>query len=79
MEKVNIFRLQRNDQGTEGILVYKDLVLRTLELPWRENQRQISCIPAVTIKENIITTASLRLTSAEVSNLPSGFTALGGI
>lgn len=46
MEKVNLFRLKRSDQGTEGLLVSGDFTCRTLELPWRENQRQISCIPA---------------------------------
>ena len=45
METVNIFRLKRSDQGTEGLLVSGDYNCRTLELPWRNNQRQISCIP----------------------------------
>ena len=45
MRDVNIFRLRRSDQGTEGLLVSGDFHLKTLELPWRENQRQISCIP----------------------------------
>ena len=43
---VQLFRLKRSDQGTEGLLVYDDFTCRTLELPWRENQKQISCIPA---------------------------------
>lgn len=46
METVHLFRLKRSDQGTEGLLVHDDFTCRTLELPWRENQRQISCIPA---------------------------------
>jgi hypothetical protein len=44
--RVEIFRLRRSDQGTEGLLVSEDFNCRTLELPWRENRRQISCIPA---------------------------------
>jgi len=43
---VCLYRLKRSDQGTEGLLVYDDFNCRTLELPWRENQKQISCIPA---------------------------------
>ena len=43
--RVEIFRLQRSDQGTEGLLVSQDFNCRTLELPWRDNRRQISCIP----------------------------------
>ena len=45
MRQVNIYRMRRSDQGTEGLLVAGDFNCRTLELPWRENQRQISCIP----------------------------------
>lgn len=43
---VDLFRLQRSDQGTEGLLVYGEFQCKTLELPWRENKKQISCIPA---------------------------------
>lgn len=43
---VQLFRLQRSDQGTQGLLVAGDFECKTLELPWRENQKQISCIPA---------------------------------
>jgi len=43
--RVEIFRLQRSDQGTAGLLVSEDFNCRTLELPWRDNRRQISCIP----------------------------------
>lgn len=45
MEHANLFRLRRSDQGTEGILVSGSFECKTLELPWRENQKQISCIP----------------------------------
>jgi len=42
----NLFRLRRSDQGTEGLFVSEDFHCRTLELPWRYNKRQISCIPS---------------------------------
>lgn len=45
MERAEIFRLRRSDQGTEGLLVSGDFNCRTLELPWRNNRRQVSCIP----------------------------------
>ena len=45
MRDVDIYRLRRSDQGTEGILVTDGYECKTLELPWRDNRRQISCIP----------------------------------
>jgi hypothetical protein len=45
MRQVEILRLRRSDQGTEGILVTEEYECKTLELPWRDNLRQISCIP----------------------------------
>jgi hypothetical protein len=45
MDRVEIFRLRRSDQGTEGLLVSSDFNCRTLELPWKGNRRQVSCIP----------------------------------
>ena len=50
MRQVELFRLRRSDQGTEGMLVTEDFKCRTLELPWRDNQRQISCIPPAEYK-----------------------------
>lgn len=43
---VNLCRLRRGDQGTRGILLYNDFNCHTMELPWRENKRGLSCIPA---------------------------------
>ena len=49
MSKVNKMHLARTaymDRGTPGSLsVNSDHVCYTLELPWRNNQRDISCIP----------------------------------
>lgn len=42
---VTLARLARSDQGTEGILLAGDFNCKTLELPWRDNTRRISCIP----------------------------------
>lgn len=43
---VELFRLQRSDQGTLGKIFYGEFQCYTLELPWRDNKRSISCIPA---------------------------------
>lgn len=45
MEDVTIIRIRQSDQGTEGILISDDFKCFTLELPWKDNQPNISCIP----------------------------------
>jgi hypothetical protein len=43
---VQLLRIRRNDQGTIGILSTPyGFQCHTLELPWRDNQKSISCIP----------------------------------
>lgn len=42
---VDLYRLMRSNQGTVGILCYNDFMCYTLELPWRYNRQNISCIP----------------------------------
>ena len=34
------------DDATVGVLTFGDYKCCTIELPWRDNQRRISCIPA---------------------------------
>lgn len=46
MRTVNIFRMERSDQGTLGIMSFEDFKCYTLELPWRNNEIGTSCIPA---------------------------------
>lgn len=46
MQNVYLFRTRRSDQGTEGQLFTDGFNCFSLELPWRNNQRNISCIPA---------------------------------
>lgn len=46
MKEVYLFRTVTHDQGTEGILATNGFFCKTLELPWRNNQRSISCIPS---------------------------------
>lgn len=42
---VNLCRTRRSNQGTEGMILFEDFNCFTLELPWRDNLRNISCIP----------------------------------
>lgn len=43
---VDLFRLKRSDQGTQGKLYTYNFSCYTLELPWRDNKPNISCIPS---------------------------------
>jgi len=45
MEKAILMRQRRSDHGTEGILHYKGKSCFSLELPWKNNIIQKSCIP----------------------------------
>jgi len=45
MKLLNLYRYKSSDQGTFGIIFYDDFWLHTLELPWRNNKSNISCIP----------------------------------
>lgn len=45
MVKIYLIRYSQNDQGTRGIVVFDNFKYHSLELPWRDNQRNISCIP----------------------------------
>lgn len=42
---VHIIRFKSSDQGTQGYLFFNTFQCCTLELPWKNNQRSISCIP----------------------------------
>lgn len=44
---IHLIRQRTSDQGTEGTLLIPSLGFScfTLELPWRDNQPSISCIP----------------------------------
>lgn len=46
--QATLTRISSNQVQTEGLFVYGDYSCKTLELPWRDNQRKISRIPAGT-------------------------------
>ena len=44
--KLKLIRVETSDQGTFGVLLINGIAFCvTLELPWRDNQNDISCIP----------------------------------
>ena len=45
MKNVYLIRLRMSDMGTEGMLVTDGFDCVTMELPWRDNKKSISCIP----------------------------------
>lgn len=44
---ITLTRMASTDEGTPGVIVSHDGLLRlfSLELPWRDNRTQLSCIP----------------------------------
>lgn len=48
MKIMKLKRYYSGDDCTLGVLTSKDFYLYTLENPWKNNQRSISCIPAGT-------------------------------
>lgn len=48
MKNVYLLRMVSSDQGTEGILAIDDFSCKTIELPWKNNHPNISCIPTGT-------------------------------
>ena len=45
MRQAVLIRIEHTDQGTWGVLAFGQHHCRSLELPWRDNRRQVSCIP----------------------------------
>lgn len=48
MKTVTLVRFESSDQGTFGRIHFEDNSYYTLELPWRDNRNDISCIPTGT-------------------------------
>lgn len=48
-----LLRTRRSDHGTEGALVIGGFYCYTLELPWRDNRPNISCIPEGTYRARL--------------------------
>lgn len=46
MRRADLWRFDKGDQGTFGVIITPGLRLFTGELPWRDNRPGVSCIPA---------------------------------
>lgn len=66
-----IFRVNRSDQGIEGILTIPALKFSSysLELPWRDNRPNVSCIPPGTYP--LAWRISRRFKAYHIKNVPS--------
>ncbi len=45
MRKVALIRTESGDQGTFGVILFGKYNFVTVELPWKDNNRGVSCIP----------------------------------
>lgn len=50
VKQLTLRRLETSDEGTFGIMECDGFTYATLELPWRDNQQEISCIPPGTYR-----------------------------
>jgi len=55
MKRARIRRGLSSDQGTFGKLSFGDSFVYTLELPWRNNVRRMSCVPTGSYRCDLIT------------------------
>lgn len=46
MQTAQLIRGPSTDQGTTGLFHTEGFQCKTIELPWRENAKNISCVPA---------------------------------
>jgi len=54
MDPIRLLRTSTGTQGTSGVLVAEDFECCTLELPWHDNEINISCIPTGTYTAQFI-------------------------
>ncbi len=47
---MRLIRFTTGEQGTFGLLTDGEMALYVAELPWKDNQRNVSCIPVGTYK-----------------------------
>ena len=69
MALATLIREPSADEGTFGTLVFGSTKVSTIELPWRDNQRQISCIPPGEYKCEIVRSPRFG-TVYQVKNVP---------
>jgi hypothetical protein len=55
-----LIRTEQTGNCTRGVLVFPSAVFHTLELPWRDNERAVSCIPVGTYESIYLSQSSSR-------------------
>ncbi len=70
-EKVTIKRLFDTKVQTIGILQYKDFICYTLELTWKDNQKNVSCIPKGTYKCKLTYSPKFKRKTYELLAVPN--------
>lgn len=71
MKILNLYRYESSDHGTFGIIFYEDFWLFTLELPWRDNLPNLSCIPSGTYEVTRRYSPSFNRTTYWVKAVPN--------
>jgi hypothetical protein len=54
MKKAVLVRSPSTDQGTFGVMQFGSSKVHTLELPWRNNKQQRSCVPTGTYECRLV-------------------------
>lgn len=70
MIRATLTRLETGDQGTFGKLECGEFHCFTLELPWRDNEKDISCIPVGVYKCFFTTSPRFKKRMYEITNVP---------
>ena len=72
MLHAKITRFSSSDSGTKGVLTFDEggFTCKTLELPWKNNQKNVSCIPTGTYKCVLYPSSKFGLVS-NLENVPS--------
>jgi hypothetical protein len=68
--KLFLIREKESDAGTFGRIIAGDFICHSLELPWKENQRNISCIPSGIYKTSIWFSRKYKRRIIRLSNVP---------
>lgn len=64
-------RLTTNENGTFGVLIVNERpAFVTLELPWKDNQTDVSCIPVGTYKAELIHSPRFKKDLYVLNNVP---------
>lgn len=69
MKRAELLRGASSDQGTFGVLTIGQQTIYATELPWRDNRRQRSCIPAGKYRCELVRSPRFGLVY-EVKNVP---------